>query len=75
MLKIVNESLVSDPPKNIHKIFIPPKILIFLKPHKNNVIQKFKPPQKNALSLRMYQTIRVPRPPPLPPWTVITLWL
>ena len=44
-------------PKNIHKIFIPPKIFIFLKTPKNTKIQNFEP--KNGPSLR----IRVPPPP------------
>ena len=33
------------PPKYIHKIFIPPKILIFLKTPKNIEIQNFEPPK------------------------------
>ena len=32
-----------DPPKNIHKIFIPQKILIYLKTPKNTEIQNFEP--------------------------------
>ena len=48
------------PPPNIHKIFIPPKIFIFLqKTQKIIKIKKFEPP-KNDLSLRMYENIRVP---------------
>ena len=52
--------------KNIHKIFIPKKIFIFLKTQKNIEIQNFEP-KKNAPSLRMYKNIRVPPPPPPPP--------
>ena len=47
-------------PKNIHKIFIPQKILIFLKTPKDVEIQNFEPP-KNGLSLRMYVN-RIPSP-------------
>ena len=47
------------PPKNIHIIFIPQKIFIFLKTPKNIEIQNFEPP-KNGQSLRMYENIRVP---------------
>ena len=50
------------PPKIIQKIFIPQKILIFLKTPKNIEIQNFEP-QKNDPSLRMYENIRVPPPP------------
>ena len=46
-------------PKNIHKIFIPPKILIFLKTQKNIEIQNFDP--KNDPSLHV--NIGVPPPP------------
>ena len=60
---------IKHPPKNIHKSFLPPKLSIFLtpSPHKNYVIQKFK--QKNAPSLRMYQTVSeyLHHPPPPPP--------
>ena len=48
-------------PKNIHKIFIPQKIFIFLKNPKNIEIQNVEP-QKNDPSLRMYENIRVPPP-------------
>ena len=53
------------PQKNIHKIFIPRKILIFLKIQKNIEIQSFEP-QNNDLSLR--QSIPPSPPPPPPPW-------
>ena len=43
-------------PKNIHKIFIPKKILYFLKTPKNIEIQNFEPP-KNGPSLRMCENI------------------
>ena len=33
------------PPKNIHKIFIPQKILIFLKIQKNIEMHNFEPPK------------------------------
>ena len=50
-------------PKNIHKIFIPQKIFIFLKTTKNIEIQNFEPPkmtQANAcMKISEY-------PPPLP---------
>ena len=50
---------------NIHKIFIPQKIFIFLKTNKNIEIQKFDPPpKKNDPILRMYEYIRVHPPPP-----------
>ena len=50
-------------PKNIHKIFIPQKIVIFLKTKNNIEIQNFEP--KNIdLSLRMYENIRIPPPTP-----------
>ena len=60
-----------DPPKypqNLHT----PKILIFLKPPKINVTQKFNPSTENSPSLRIYQTVSVY---PSPLWTVIALWL
>ena len=46
-------------PKNIHKIFIPQKILIFLKTQKNIEIQNFEP-QKMTRAYVMYENIRVP---------------
>ena len=45
-------------PKNIHKIFIPQNIFIFLKTPKYIEIQNFDP--KNGPSLHMYENIRVP---------------
>ena len=50
-------------PKDIHKIFIPQKIFIFLKTLKGIEIQNFEP--QNGLSLRMNENIIVP--PPLHP--------
>ena len=50
-------------PKNIHKIFIPQKIFIFLKTLKGIEIQNFEP--QNGASLRMNENIIVP--PPLHP--------
>ena len=51
-------------PKDIHKIFIPQKIFIFLKTLKGIEIQNFEP--QNGASLRMNGNIIVP-PPPLHP--------
>ena len=51
-------------PKVIHKIFIPPKIFIFLKTLKGIEIQNFEP--QNGASPRMNENIKVP-PPPLHP--------
>ena len=51
-------------PKDIHKIFIPQKIFIFLKTLKGIEIQNFEP--QNGASLRMNKNIIVP-PPPLHP--------
>ena len=45
-------------PKNIYKIFLPPKISIFLKPQKYWKSKFWTP--KNYPSLRMYENIRVP---------------
>ena len=53
------------PQKNIHKIFIPPKIFIVLKTPKNIEIQIFEP--KKISRLRMYKNVRVP------PWDDIKL--
>ena len=50
-------------PKDIHKIFIPQKIFIFLKTLKGIEIQNFEP--QNGASLRMNDNIIVP--PPLHP--------
>ena len=50
-------------PKDIHKIFIPQKIFIFLKTLKGIEIQNFEP--QNGASLRMKKNIIVP--PPLHP--------
>ena len=47
-------------PKNIHKIFIPQKIFIFLKTLKGIEIQNFEP--QNGASLRMNENIIVPPP-------------
>ena len=51
-------------PKDIHKIFIPQKIFIFLKTLKGIEIQSFEP--QNGASPRMNENIIVP-PPPLHP--------
>ena len=48
-------------PKDIHKIFIPPKIFIFLKTLKGIEIQNFEP--QNGASPRMNENIIVPPPP------------
>ena len=53
------------PPKNVHKIFIPPKIFSNLKNPKKNWNSKFWTPV-NSPSLGMYENIRVPPPPPPP---------
>ena len=50
-------------PKDIHKIFIPQKIFIFLKTLKGIEIQNFEP--QNGASLRMNENIILP--PPLHP--------
>ena len=50
-------------PKDIHKISIPQKIIIFLKTLKGIEIQNFEP--QNGASLRMNENIIVP--PPLHP--------
>ena len=53
-----------DDPKNIHKIFLPPKIYFFSE--KTQIILKCKiltHPPKNDPSLRMYENIRVPPTP------------
>ena len=47
-------------PKNIHKIFIPQKIFIFLKKPQNIEIQNIEP--KNCPRLHMYKNYRVPPP-------------
>ena len=47
-------------PKDIHKIFIPQKIFIFLKTLKGIEIQNFEP--QNGASLRMNENIIVPPP-------------
>ena len=52
-------------PKDIHKIFIPQKILIFLKTLKGIEIQNFEP--QNGASPRMNENIIVPPPPPFHP--------
>ena len=49
-------------PKDIHKIFIPQKIFIFLKTLKGIEIQNFEP--QNGASLRMNENIIIPPPPP-----------
>ena len=66
-------SQICDDPKNIHKIFIPQKIFIFLKTPQKIETQNFEP-QKNDRSLRIYENIRVPPPPPPPPWDVTIPW-
>ena len=48
-------------PKDIHKIFIPQKIFIFLKTLKGIEIQNFEP--QNGASPRMNENIIVPPPP------------
>ena len=52
-------------PKDIHKIFIPQKLYIFLKTLKGIEIQNFEP--QNGASPRMNVNIIVPPPPPLHP--------
>ena len=47
----------------IHKIFIPPKIIIFLKPPKNIEIQDFEPPKMVPAYVYIWKS----QPPPLPP--------
>ena len=48
-------------PKDIHKIFIPQKLYIFLKTLKGIEIQNFEP--QNGASPRMNENIIVPPPP------------
>ena len=48
-------------PKDIHKIFIPQKLYIFLKTLKGTEIQNFEP--QNGASPRMNENIIVPPPP------------
>ena len=55
-------------PKDIHKIFIPQKIFIFLKTLKGIEIQNFEP--QNGASPRMNENIIVPPPPPPSPRTL-----
>ena len=57
------------PKKNILKIFIPPKIFIFLKTPKNIEIQNFEP-QKIA---RAYVCVKISEYPPPPPWDLNSL--
>ena len=57
--------LCDDPTKISTKSSYLKKIFIFLKTKKNIEIQNFDP-QKNSLSLRMCENIRVPPPPPPP---------
>ena len=53
-----------DPKKNIHKTFIPQKILIFRKTPKNIEIQNFEPQRMT----RAYVCMKISEyPPPLPP--------
>ena len=52
-------------PKDIHKIFIPQKLYIFLKTLKGIEIQNFEP--QNGASPRMNENIIVTPPPPPPP--------
>ena len=49
-------------PKDIHKIFIPQKLYIFLKTLKGSEIQNFE--HQNGASPRMNENIIVPPPPP-----------
>ena len=51
-------------PKDIHKIFIPQKLYIFLKTLKGIEIQNFE--HQNGASPRMNENIIVPPPPPPP---------
>ena len=51
------------PQKNIHKIFIPQKIFIFLKTQRNIEIQNFEPPKM----VRAYVCVKISEYPPLPP--------
>ena len=55
------------PQKNIHKILIPPKNIIFSENPRKYWNSEFWT-QKNGLSLRMRENIGVPPPPPPPPW-------
>ena len=65
------------PPKNIHKIFIPQKLFIFLKPPKNIEIQIWTPKNDPSIRTCMYENISVPslgvwrkpRQPPVMPMT------
>ena len=52
----------------IHKIFIPPKIMIFLKPPKNIEIQNFEPPKMVPAYVYIWKS-QPPPPPPHPPLT------
>ena len=52
------------PPKNIHKISIPPKNIYFSENPKNNEIQNFEPPPpQNSPSLRMREISEYTLPP------------
>ena len=60
-------------PKNIHKIVIPPKILIFLKTQKSIEILNFEPPKLT----RAYVCMKISEypPPPPPRDLVLPLWI
>ena len=52
--------------KNIHKIFIPQQILIFLRTPKNIEIQNFEPKKMTRAYLHVYVKISEYPPPPPP---------
>ena len=57
-------SPICDDPKNIHKIFIPQNIFIFLKTPKNIEIQNFEPKKKGRAYVCMKISEYSPPPPP-----------
>ena len=58
------------PPQNIHKMFIPQKILFFLKTPKNIEIQKFDPKKwSEPTYVWKYQSTPLGSGPP-PPWKI-----
>ena len=58
--------ILSRPQNNIHKIFIPQKIFIFLKTPKNIEIQNFEPQKMTRVYVCMKISEYLPPPPPGP---------
>ena len=63
--------MMTPPPQKkkiyIHKIFIPPKIFIFLKTQKYIEIQNFEPKKKKKKIARAYVCVKKTEYPPPPP--------